>query len=168
MPSFILPDERGQLVRLESLLEKGAVAISFNRGHWCPYCRLNTVALVGAQRRVAVWGGQLVAIVPERQKFTMALQTEAQAPFPILTDMDNGYALSLNLAYWIGDEMTRFLAGAGCPLPQFQGNETWTLPIPATFVVDRDGYVAARHIDPDYRKRMEIDALVDALAAAHQ
>jgi peroxiredoxin len=76
--------------------------------------------------------------------------------------MDNGYALSLNLAIWLGAEMQKMLAGLR-DLPSFQGNNAWILPIPATFVVAKDGLIRARFVDPDYRKRMAIDDLLAAL-----
>jgi len=83
--------------------------------------------------------------------------------FPILSDMDNGYAMSLNLAIWIGAEMQEFMAKIGRMLPQYQGNDSWMLPIPATFVVGKDGRVKARFVDPDYRKRMTIEEVIAAL-----
>jgi peroxiredoxin len=167
MPPFVLPDEAGRLVSFDDLLAKGPVAISFNRGHWCPYCRLNVHALADLQKEMADEGRQLVSIVPERRKFTAALKAEADASFPVLTDMDNGYAVSLNLAIWVGTEMENLIAGAGWDVPSYQGNAAWMLPVPATFVVGTDGVITARYLDPDYRKRMEIDALRDALRAAY-
>ncbi len=166
MPSFVMPDENGRLVSLESLFEKGPVAIAFNRGHWCPYCRLNTTALAEAQEKIAAAGAQIVAILPDRQKFTSVLKSDSAAPFPILTDMDNGYAMSLNLVMWVGEEMQGLMPKAGVDLPLYQGNGSWMLPIPATFVVGTDGIITTRHVDPDYRKRMEIDALLVALQNA--
>jgi peroxiredoxin len=163
MPGFMLPDAAGRLVGLDQMLDCGPVAISFNRGHWCPYCRINVVALSEVQEKVRAMGCQVVAITPERQRFTAALQSDAQAPFPVLTDMDNGYALSLNLAIWVGDEMKTMIAGAGWDVPSYQGNPSWMLPIPATFVVGTDGRIVARYVDPDYRRRMDIDRLLAAL-----
>jgi peroxiredoxin len=163
MPGFVLPDETGRLVALDQMLGRGPVAISFNRGHWCPYCRINVVALTEVQEKVSAMGCQVVAITPERQRFTSALQSDARAPFPVLTDMDNGYALSLNLAIWVGDEMKTMIAGAGWDVPSYQGNPSWMLPIPATFVVGTDGRIVARYVDPDYRRRMDIDRLLAAL-----
>jgi peroxiredoxin len=84
----------------------------------------------------------------------------------VLTDMDNGYALSLNLTIWVGAEMETLIAGAGWDVPRYQGNNAWLLPIPATFVVGPDGLVAARYIEPDYRQRMAIDTLIQALRQA--
>jgi peroxiredoxin len=161
MPPFVLPDDTGRMVSLNQLLEQGPVAVTFHRGHWCPYCRININALVHAHKELAAEGGQIVAIMPDRQKFVADFKSEARVPFPILTDMDNGYALSLNLTIWLGAEMQKMMEGRR-DLPAFQGNSSWMLPIPATFVVGRDGRIRARFTDPDYRKRM---AITDMLAA---
>ncbi|MEP6563926.1 MAG: peroxiredoxin-like family protein [Mesorhizobium sp.] len=165
MPAFLLPDEAGRLVGLADLLKRGPAVVTFQRGHWCPYCRLNAIGIVEVQREIAAIGGQVVAIVPERRKFTAAMKNAVGAQFPFLTDMDNGYALSLNLAIWIGAEMQR-LMGVFYDLPSYQGNSSWFLPIPATFVVGTDGIITDRFVDPDYRLRMDIDDLIAALRRA--
>jgi peroxiredoxin len=167
MPAFAMPDEQGHLVTLDALLAEGPLAMTFHRGHWCPYCRINTRALAEAQERIASEGANLAAIIPERQRFAAVFKSEGEVRYPVLTDMDNGYALSLNLAIWVGDEMQKILESAGRRLPDYQANKAWVLPIPATFVVARDGIITARFIDPDYRKRMTIEDLLKALQNAH-
>lgn len=166
MPPFHLPDEAGRVVSLDELLSKGPVAVTFHRGHWCPYCRLSTNALAQVQKEIETEGGQIVAIMPDRQQFAAKFKAELQARFPILTDMDNGYALSLNLVIWVGAEMERMISEAGRDIPNYQGNTSWMLPIPATFVVGTDGKVKARFVDPDYRKRMAIEDMIEALRSA--
>ena len=165
MPPFLLPDETGRLISLPSLLIQGPVAVMFYRGHWCPYCRLNVCAVIQAKDRIKASGTQIVAIMPETQLFTGKFKADFDAPFPVLTDLDNGYALSLNLAIWLGAEIQRLLSNQD--LAGFHGNDGWMLPIPATFVVGRDGVVKSRFVDPDFRKRMEIDDLIDALQRAN-
>jgi peroxiredoxin len=162
MPPFVLPDETGQMISLEELLNRGPVAVTFHRGHWCPYCRININALVEAYRELPASGGQIVAIMPDRQKFVAELKSQSNVPFPTLTDMDNGYALSLNLIFWVGVEVQKMMEGRR-DLPAFQGNSSWMLPIPATFVVGRDGLIRARFIDPDYRNRMMISDMLGAM-----
>ncbi len=165
MPDFILPDQDARLVRLGELLERGPVVLSFNRGHWCPYCKLNADGLAEIAPEIRRLGGEIVAISPETHQYGAALRDYAAAPFPVLTDLDNGYALSLNLAFWVGDEKREAMKESGFDIEPYNGNDTWMLPVPATFVVGRDGLVKARYIDPDYRRRMELDAIVAAVAA---
>jgi peroxiredoxin len=164
MPDFILPDQDGKLVRLGELTERGPVVVSFNRGHWCPYCKLNAEGLAEIAPEIRRLGGEVVAISPETRQYGAAFRNHADALFPVLTDLDNGYALSLNLAFWVGDEKREAMKQMGVDIEPYNGNSTWTLPVPATFVVGRDGLVKARYIDPDYRRRMELDAIVDAVA----
>jgi peroxiredoxin len=163
MPPFILPDENGRLVSLKELLERGPAVVTFHRGHWCPYCRISINTLAKAQPRIESLGARMVAIVPESGPFAAEMKFDSNVRFPILSDMDNGYALSLNLAIWVGDEMEEFMTKIGRKLPQYQGNDSWMLPIPATFVVGRDGRVKARFVDPDYRKRMAVEELIKSL-----
>jgi peroxiredoxin len=164
MPPFVLPDETGHLVALPSLIERGPVAMMFFRGHWCPYCRLNVRAVIKAYDRIKAMGAGVVAIMPETQEYAAKFKTEAGAPFAVLTDLDNGYALSLNLAIWLGAEIERLLSYLD--MAGFHGNDGWVLPIPATFVIGRDGMVKARFVDPDFRRRMAIDDLLAALRDA--
>jgi peroxiredoxin len=164
LPAFVLPDESGRLVALPSLLEQGPLAVMFFRGHWCPYCRLNVRAVIKAYDRIRGMGAQVVAIMPETQEYAAKFKSEAGAPFPVLTDLDNGYALSLNLAIWLGADIERLLSYLD--VAGFYGNDGWVLPIPATFVVGGDGMIKARFVDPDFRRRMAIEDLLVALKAA--
>jgi peroxiredoxin len=162
MPSFVLPDENAQKVSLEELLDQGPVAVTFHRGHWCAYCRININALVEAHRALPA-GAEIVAIMPDLQKFVVDLKRQSRVPFPILIDADNGYAMSLNLTIWVGAEIQKMMEGRRLGPPTFQGNSSWMLPIPATFVVGQDGLIRARFIDPDYRNRMMISDMLAAM-----
>jgi len=166
MPPFALPDETGRLVRLDSLLAEGPVAIIFHRGHWCPFCRISTRALAEVEERVKADGAKIVAIMPDRERFAASFKSEAGLHYPVLTDIDNGYALSLNLAIYVGEELQTLMAASGRDLPRYQGNEAWFLPIPATFVLAADGTITARFVDPDYRRRMTVEDMLAALKDA--
>jgi len=129
-----------------------------------PLLRLNVRAVIKAHDRIKAIGADVVAITPETQEYAAKFKAEASAPFPVLTDLDNGYALSLNLAIWLGAEIERLLSYLD--MAGFHGNDGWVLPIPATFVVARDGMVKARFVDPDFRRRMAIEDLLAALKDA--
>lgn len=163
MPDFMLPDQKGRLHSLDQLVEKGPVVIAFHRGHWCPYCRINAAALAAVHGEVQRLGAELVAITPEMERFNAELTSSVDAKFPILSDMDNGYALMLNLAFLVNDEKRRAMLDAGWDFSPYQGNTHWALPVPATFVVGRDGLIKARFIDPDYRRRVDTSVILETL-----
>lgn len=158
MPNFLLPDENGALISLEALLGAGPVIVTFHRGHWCPYCRLSVETLARTQTQLRP--AQVVAITGDRPRYSKLLKAEAKAGFPMLTDLELGYTLSLNLAVWVDDKSAEFIAAAGYNIPEYQGSAGWILPIPAAFAVSQDGIIRGRHVDPDYRKRIDMDALI--------
>lgn len=161
-PSFILPDQDGRLVSLESLLGQGPLVVAFVRGHWCPYCQLNVTAL--AEIEESVKPARIVAISPETQHYSRLLREEAGATFSFLTDVGASFALSLNLAIWIDQKFSRAIAESGCDVPIYNGTQSWILPIPSVFVLRKNGIISARHIDPDYRHRMEVSELLRCVA----
>ena len=166
MPAFVLPSHDGRLVALDALLASGPVVVSFHRGQWCPYCRINADALARLQAEVAPHGAQIVLITPNVEQFNAELRGDVGATFPILSDLDNGYALQLDLAFRVPDEKREAMKAAGWDIAAFQSSDAWMLPIPATFVVGTDGIVKARFVDPDYRKRMAVEDIVAALRQA--
>jgi peroxiredoxin len=165
LPGFLLPDQNGRLQSLDALLREGPVVVAFLRGHWCPYCRITAGALGEIAERAQRMGARIVAITPESRKFALMLDADTGGAFPILADHDNGYALSVNLAVWVDEAMSNLIAGAGWDIPLYQGNDAWILPIPSIFVLRRDGVVAMRHVNPDYRERADIEDVLAALEA---
>jgi peroxiredoxin len=166
LPDFLMTDSDGQLVDLASLLRKGPLVVSFNRGPWCDYCGLELHALARAYPDIVAAGGEVVSIVPETAQYARALQQGRGLPFRVLTDLDLAYAFSLGLVFWVGDKIKETYRQFGIDLERFQGNGGWLLPIPATLVVGRDGRVKARFVDPDFRRRLGIEPILRALAAA--
>ena len=128
MPPFLLPDPAGRLVGLEQLLARGPVVISFNRGHWCPFCRIELASLAEAHRDFVGLDAQVASIMPERQQFTSAVQARLGDGFRVLTDVDNGYALQLGLAMWVGDPIRALMTDRDQRLERYQGNNAWLLP----------------------------------------
>jgi len=161
MPNFTMPDQEGRLTTLDELLAKGPVVLAFHRGHWCPYCRLNMVGLAEIEDQVRP--AQIIGISAEVQHYSRQIRAESGGDFPILTDVGAGYALSIGLAIFVDEDMSRMIEGAGWDVPLYQGGTSWVLPIPAVFVVGQDGIIVTRHVDPDYRRRMDLDELVRSL-----
>lgn len=163
MPAFLLPDDRGQLMSLDELLAAGPVVLSFNRGHWCEYCQLELQAFAAAHEEFAARGVRVVSIMPERGEYTRQVRALTNETLTVLSDIDNGLALSLGLVVWLGDEVRALYQEFGLDIDRYQGNATWFVPIPATFVLDRKGLIGASKVDPDFRHRMDVEEILSAL-----
>ena len=164
MPSFLLPGSNGCLVSIDDLLRSGPAVISFNRGHWCEYCAIELSALTQALNALQAEGANVVSIMPETREFIVEASAVCGGRFEILSDIDNGYALEMGLVIWLGDRVREIYQEHGLHLDKYQDSASWFLPIPATFVVGQDGIIAARYVDPDFRRRMEIAEILDAIA----
>ncbi len=163
MPPFALPDGQGKVHSLGDLLREGPVVVSFNRGHWCEYCAIELKALGQALTEIAAAGAQVVSIMPEQAEFVAKAATENGSAFLVLSDENNGYALQLNLVVWLGERVRDLYIENGLRLDRYQSNDAWFVPIPATFVVGTDGTIVTRCVDPDFRRRMEIEDILAAL-----
>ena len=161
--AFVLPDSRGHLVSLDELLRGGPLVISFNRGSWCPYCRLELLALAEIHSDVMNLGGGIVSILPERARSANELKDLYDLPFPVLSDIDNAYALANGLMISIGVELRQALSERGVDMARLHGNDGFLVPITATYVVARDGIVKDAFVDPDFRQRMPPEQVIAAL-----
>lgn len=163
MPRFDLPDESGHLISLSSLLQTGPVVTSINRGHWCPYCKLELRSLAAINNEIERLGARVVSIMPDSARFTDAYITNNDLPFPVLSDIDLGYSLSLGLIFWVGAEIQRLYQEVGVELEKYHGNEAYFLPMAAKFIVGCDGLVKARQVNIEFRERMEPEAIMTTL-----
>ena len=165
MPGFLLPDQRGRLVSLDDLVAEGPVILSFNRGHWCPFCQIELTSLARAHAELAGLGGQVISLMPDRQAFVARLPPAVLDRLVVLSDLDNAYALSLGLVMWLGDELQALMRGGGLSLEEVHGNAGWLVPMPATFVLDHAARVVARCVESDFRTRLDIADIRRALTS---
>lgn len=166
MPPFLLPDAAGRLVSMTDLVAEGPLVVSFNRGFWCPFCTIEIQALAEVHAAIAARGGSVVSILPDRQGALAPLHAEVGHAVRLLTDMDAAYAASLGLVMWLGDDFVRQARAFGLDLTEAHGSGSGLVPMPATYVLARGGRVVARFVDPDFRLRMEIGTVLEALDAA--
>lgn len=166
LPDSLLCAADGRLVSLSAMAEESALVVSFNRGHWCPYCRLQLNALKKSASEFEAAGARIVSIVPQTAEFSNQMIAMNDLPFPVLSDIDHAFALELGLAVWMGEEIESLYAAGGLDLAVFEGGRSGLLPIPATFVVERGGRVVARFVDVDFQKRMAMDAIRAALTGS--
>lgn len=163
MPNFILPAKGGQLLSLEELVQRGPVVVSFNRGHWCSFCKIELRAFAEYHDAISALGASIVSIIPDTQEFASEVRRATLDRLHVVSDVDNGYALSLGLVMWLGEDLKSLMIGRGYHLETYQGAGGWFVPVPATFVVDRRRIVCASTVDPDFRRRMDIDIILNVL-----
>ncbi len=163
LPGFLLPNNDGKLISSADILKSGPLVVSFNRGHWCRFCQLELLALAEIYPAIKQRDGELVSIMPECAAPVRHLRETFDLPFEILTDMDNGYALTCNLMISLGNAVRELYLSIGRDLEEHQGNNGWFVPIPATFIIGTDGRVHDRFVDPDFGRRMAPDDILGSL-----
>lgn len=163
LPAFLLPDSDGRLVASADLLHDGALVVSFNRGHWCSFCRLELTSFADHYPALLAAGARVVSIMPERSGPTATLRRELNLPFGILSDLDNGYAAGCGLMISLGERIREIFLEGGLDLGISQGNDSFFVPIPATYVIDQNDIIRARVVDVDFRRRMAPEKIITAL-----
>ena len=163
MPAFDLPDTNGERVHSAALLEKGPLVLSFYRGVWCPFCNIELKALQAALSDIQARGASLVAISQQTQANNRKSQRENGLGFPILSDKGGNLGAAFGLRWDVPEEMREVHRQLGGPLPVFNGEDSWTLPMPGRYVVGQDGVIAYAEVDPDYTRRPEPADLLPVL-----
>lgn len=162
-PDFELPDAKGGTVRLSERLQAGPVVVSFYRGQWCPYCNLELRALQTALPEFQKRGAQLIAISPQTPDNSLSTTEKNELTFDVLSDLGNAIAREYGLVFTLPEELRPIYAGFGLDLPAHNGDDTFELPIPATYVISKDGAIALAFAEADYGVRLEPSAIIEAL-----
>lgn len=162
-PEFALPDAEGRLVHSDELLKRGSLVINFFRGDWCPFCRIALKALNEALPAISAAGAQLIAISPDTGGRLLRAKKGLGLSIDLLSDVDNGVALTFGVAFRITAAYQQTLDSFGIDLTELHGNEGWIVPIPATFVVDRTGIVRYAFVEPAFVRRAEPEDIIAAL-----
>jgi len=162
-PTFELPDGDGMLWRSEDLLRGGPLAVVFFRGRWCAYCNAQLNALQEIHSQIAEAGASLVAISPQTQKHSYMTRDMHKLRFPVLSDAGNQVARKFGLVYRLSPEMQSIYESIMTKLPGYNGDQSWDLPLAATYVVQPDGRILWARVDADWRKRPEPGELLQVV-----
>lgn len=154
-PDLTLPDALGQPVRLSTLWQRGPLVLIFYRGGWCPYCNLELRAWQQQLSALNHIGAQLVAVSPQTPDNSLSTAEKNDLVFPVLSDSALQAATAFGVGFEMPPELIELYSRVGNDLPVLNGNGRWVLPLPATYVIDRDGRIVFAHIEADYRKRAE-------------
>ena len=163
VPSFELPDQDGHLVSSAELLSHGRLVICFFRGRWCPFCVAQLEAMNVALPRIQSAGAALVAISPQTSKQSFFMHDQHQLRFPLLSDAGNQVARSFGMVYSVPEQQRAVYSRTFVNLPFLNGDASWELPIPATYILKRDGSVLYAAAEADYTRRPEPEEIVSRL-----
>jgi peroxiredoxin len=164
-PALQLPDALGHPFGLAGAWQRGPLVIVFYRGGWCPYCNLELRAWQEQLAALQHMGGSLVAISPQTPDHSLSTAEKNALLFPVLSDSALQAANAFGIGFTLPPQLMALYSSVGNQLPELNGNGQWVLPIPATYVIGRDGRIAFAHIEVDYRERAEPE---EVLAVVHK
>jgi peroxiredoxin len=162
-PEFTLPDPDGNPVSSKALLAKGPLVVTFYRGAWCPFCNFDLSALEEARSEIESRGATLVAISQQTAPNSRKSQRQNGLGFPILGDHGGEIAAQFGVRWTLPDYLREVQKALGADLTQFNGEDSWTLPMPARYVIAQDGTIAYAEVNADYTRRPEPSAIFPVL-----
>ncbi|WP_261303673.1 peroxiredoxin-like family protein [Paenibacillus andongensis] len=154
-PDFTLDNQTGKSITLSEENAKGPVILTFYRGEWCPFCNLELRAYQRIMDSIHEADAQLLAISPQTPDHSLNFQEKNELSFHVLSDLRNQIAEKYQLIFKLPDNLHEIYRSLGFALEEFNGNDSWELPVPATYVIDKQGIIRMASVNPDYRTRME-------------
>jgi peroxiredoxin len=162
-PPFALPNVKGETVSLSQTLLRGPAVVVFYRGAWCPYCNLHLNALEKALPKITGAGGSLLAISPQTIDNSISLAQRNNLTFEVLSDSHNLVARAFGLVYQLSPTIIKLYDSFGISLLEFNGDESYELPVSGTFVIGQNKQIAWAYAEVDYTKRAEPEDIISAL-----
>lgn len=163
-PDFSLPNATNHRITLTEELKKGTVIITFYRGGWCPFCNLQLRAYQEILEQIKSFGASLVAISPELPARSLSTKEKNELDFEVLSDRGNIVAEIYGLAFITPEVHRQAHQDLDIPLPEINGDESWKIPITATYIIDRNRTIVWSHTNPNYRLRAEPSEILQVLA----
>jgi peroxiredoxin len=165
-PEFKLKDANAKWVRSADLLDLGPLVINFFRGRWCAYCMTELETWRDLYGQLRERDALLVAIGPQVERQSDFMAGQHGIPFPILTDPGNKVAEQFGLVYTLPEYMRAYYRSILVNIPFVNGDQSWRLPLPATYVIGKNGKVLFAEAHADFRMRPEPDEVLSAVFAA--
>ncbi|MGO2010885.1 peroxiredoxin-like family protein [Pseudoalteromonas sp.] len=152
---FTLPDQNGTAIKLSNLLAKGPIVVSFYRGEWCPYCNLELKAFNALLPDFKAHGAELIAISPQLPDSSLDTVQKNALEFIVLSDVGNKIAEQFGLVFTLDERLKPIYAKLGLDLPKSNGDDSYQLPLPSTYVINQRAEVAYAFVSEDYTQRAE-------------
>lgn len=160
---FKAKDQNGKDVILKDMRKKGPVVLVFYRGNWCPYCNRELKRLQDSLQLITAKGGQLVAITPEGKEGVDSTIAKTGATFSIISDDEMKISSHYGVVFKVDDRTVGRYKNAGIDLLKINNTKEAFLPVPAVYVINEDGAVTFRYFNEDYRKRISVKELLEAI-----
>ena len=162
-PNFTLENQNGEKVNVKDMYKDKPLVITFYRGIWCPYCNLDLENLGEINPTIEKLGAKMITISPELHDYSKSIIKKEKLPYDIFYDFENETADKFGLRFELQEELKATYMKFGINLERFNGENSWTLPMPARFLIDTDGTIRYAEASPDYTKRPDPDALIEVL-----
>ena len=163
IPPFALPNAHGRQIKIADLLERGPIILTFYRGGWCPYCNLELRAYQKNLAKIKSHGAQVVAVSPELPDQSLSNKEKLALDFQVLSDVGNAVAENFGLVFQMPNNLAEVYQQLNCDITKHNGDETWKLPVPATYLVAPDHRIIFSYVNADYLKRVDPQQVLMAL-----
>lgn len=163
-PDFSATDQNGKQTDLKTELKKNkSLVVFFYRGEWCPYCNKHIQQLQDSLQLLTAKGAMVIGVTPETSESLKKTIAKTKASFPMLSDKNNAIMKAYKVDYVMASDMVAKYKTYGIDLNKSNGNETSTLPVPATYIIDKNGTIKFVHFDKDYKKRASVKEMMQYL-----
>lgn len=164
-PDFKLFNAVGATVNLYEQLDQGPVVLTFYRGTWCPYCNRQLRAYQEILPDLQALGAQLIAVSPQLPDSSLSMVEKNELSFQVLSDTRGLVAAKYNLLFDVPQDLREQFVSLGIDLGDYNGPDSWVLPVPATFMIDETAIIRHAYVNPNFLQRMEPDEILSALRA---
>ncbi len=162
-PVFMTKDQHGKKISLADEIKKGPVVLVFYRGQWCPYCNKQLKKLEDSLSFITARGAALIAVSPEKPENIAKTIRKTNASYPVLFDDGSTIMKLYDVAYAVDTATVSKYKKYGIDFTEVNGANGAVLPVPAVFVINKEGKIVFRHFDPDYRNRASVKDILDHL-----
>ena len=162
-PDFKAKDQYGNNVRLKDLLKKGKVVLVFYRGEWCPYCNKTLQRLEDSLQLIIDKGATLVAVSPEKPESITKTIEKTKAQYSILHDENLKIMKAYEVEFEVPENTLKRYRNGGIKIDEINGKNGNYLPVPATYIIDKESSITYRFFNPDYKKRPSVKEILDHL-----
>jgi peroxiredoxin len=163
-PDFKATDQYGNEIRLKDVLRDSIVVLIFYRGQWCPYCNKQLKKLEDSLLLIKNKGARLIAVTPEKPEYISKTIEKTKASYPLLYDKEMKIMKAYGVAFQVDDKSVSRYKNADIDLLSANGQKDKAfLPVPATYIISKEGTILYRYFDTDYKKRPSVQEILDNL-----